>query len=164
MLPGGKPDMQSRYHSRTCWFGAQLDLASLLGAIGDEAASLDVWDAVESSLRGRHLAAGEWNRAIDENGRAVVLPEEPRKDTPRFPPYPRYTCSWEYLIRMLGLTLDATAVHLAPFRSLRFGLHEVRLAGTTLSVDVVPNYRRARVNGVEVELPVVLPLATSVER
>jgi uncharacterized protein (DUF608 family) len=156
MLPGGKPDMQSRYHSRTCWFGAQLDLASLLGAIGEEALSLDVWNAVESSLHDQHLAAGEWNRSIDANGRAIVLPEEARKDTPRFPPYPRYTSSWEYLVRMLGLTLDETTLYLAPFRSLRFSLHEVRLAGVTLSVAVAPNYRRALVNGVETKLPVAV--------
>jgi uncharacterized protein (DUF608 family) len=156
MLPGGKPDMQSGYHSRTCWFGAQLDLASLLGAVGEEAHSLDVWNAVEASLHDYHLAPGEWNRSVDANGRAVVLPEEARKDTPRFPPYPRYTSSWEYLVRMLGLTLDGSKVHLDPFRTLSFSLDEVRLAGVTLSVDVTPNYRRALVNGAPVALPVVL--------
>jgi hypothetical protein len=148
--------MLSGYHTRTCWFGAQLDLASLLAAVGEEASSLDVWNAVESSLHEHHLAAGEWNRSVDANGRAVVLPEEARKDTPRFPPYPRYTSSWEYLIRILGLTLDAGKVYLAPFRTLRFSLEEVRLAGVTLSVDVTPNYRRALVNGAPVELPVAL--------
>jgi uncharacterized protein (DUF608 family) len=156
MLPGGRPDAESRYHARTCWFGAQLDLASLLGASGAEAESLDVFNSVEASLRNNHLAAGEWNRSVDANGRAVVLPEEPRKDTPRFPPYPRYTCSWEYLIRMIGLQMDGNYVYLSPFRSLAFGLDRVRLAGMTLTISVEPNWVSAMVDGRKVGLPVKL--------
>jgi hypothetical protein len=155
MLPGRRPDTTSGYHARTCWLGAQLNLASLLGLAGDEKESLDVFRSIEASLAGNHLAVGEWNRAVDGEGRPVVL-DEWGKDTPRFPPYPRYTSSWEYLVRILGLTLDESGLILRPFRSLSFALRRVILAGVTLSVRVEANWTRALVGGVEVGLPVVL--------
>jgi uncharacterized protein (DUF608 family) len=155
MLPDGRPDATSGYHARTCWLGAQLDLASLLGSVGEEAKSLDVFRSIESSLSGCHLAVGEWNRAVDADGRVVIL-DEWGKDTPRFPPYPRYTSCWEYLIRMLGLSLSEELIYLRPFQSLRFALRGVELAGSTLTIVVEPNWSRAVVNGVEVEQPVAL--------
>lgn len=155
VLPGKRPDTASGYHARTCWLGAQLNLASLLGATGDEARSLDVFRSIEASLAGNHLAVGEWNRSIDGSGRAVVL-EEWGKDTPRFPPYPRYTSSWEYLVRMLGLTLDETHLYLSPFRSLDFELRDVLLAGMRLWVRVQAGWSRTFVDGVEEPRAVVL--------
>jgi len=155
MLPGRRPDLLSGYHARTCWLGAQLDLASLLGSTGDEARSLDVFRSVERSLNNEHLCVGEWNRAIDREGHTVVL-DEWGKDTPRFPPYPRYTSCWEYLIRMLGLTLDAEFIHLRPFRSLRFELRGVRLAGCVLSISVEAGWNQALVDGVPLAEPVRL--------
>jgi len=155
MLPDHRPDTVSGYHARTCWLGAQLDLASLLGSVGEEARSLEVFRSIETSLAGNHLAVGEWNRAIDGDGRAVVV-EEWGKDTPRFPPYPRYTSSWEYLIRMLGLTLDAEHIYLRPFKNLQFELRNVKLAGCALSVRVEENWSRVIVNGVEGGRPVAL--------
>jgi hypothetical protein len=155
MLPERHPDTVSGYHARTCWLGAQLNLASLLGSVGEEARSLDVFRSIEASLAGNHLAVGEWNRAIDGDGRAVVL-DEWGKDTPRFPPYPRYTASWEYLIRMLGLTLDAEHIYLRPFKSLRFELRNVRLAGCTLSIRVEENWNRITTDGLEAGRPVAL--------
>jgi hypothetical protein len=155
MLPGRRPDMTSGYHARTCWLGAQLDLASLLGSIGDEPRSLDVFRSIEKSLLNHHLCVGEWNRSIDAGGSAVVL-DEWGKDTPRFPPYPRYTSCWEYLIRMLGLTLDAEFIYLRPFRSLGFELRNVRLAGCSLSVRVERDWSHARVDGVKAPEPVAL--------
>jgi hypothetical protein len=149
MLPGRRPDLVSGYHARTCWLGAQLDLAALLGAVGYEARSLDVFRSVEASLHDNHLAVGEWNRAIDASGRAVSL-DEWGKDTPRFPPYPRYASSWEYLLRMLGLTLDKTYLYLQPFRSVRFRLNGVTLAGSKLTVRVEPDWSRVLVDGKEV--------------
>jgi uncharacterized protein (DUF608 family) len=153
--PDGRPDGVSGYHARTCWLGAQLNLASLLGSVGEEARSLDVFRSIEKSLAGNHLAVGEWNRAIDGDGRAVVL-DEWGKDTPRFPPYPRYTASWEYLIRMLGLTLDAEHIYLRPFKSLRFELRSVRLAGCVLSIRVEENWNRVITDGLEAGRPVAL--------
>jgi uncharacterized protein (DUF608 family) len=148
VLPGRRPDTRSGYHARTCWLGAQLDLASLLGASGDEARSLDVFRSIETSLAGNHLAVGEWNRSMDENGRAVPL-DEWGKDTPRFPPYPRYTSAWEYLLRMLGLSLDERHLYLTPFRSLDFELRGVVLSGVRLWVRVERDWTRVVVNGVE---------------
>ncbi|HEY3500043.1 MAG TPA: GH116 family glycosyl hydrolase [Polyangiaceae bacterium] len=148
MLPQRRPDLISGYHARTCWLGAQLNLAALLGAAGHEARSLDVFRSVEAHLGNHHIAAGEWNRSIDARGRAVEL-DEWGKDTPCFPPYPRYASSWEYLLRMLGLSVDRTYLYLSPFRSLRFELRRVSLAGLTLSIRVEPDWRRARVNGKE---------------
>lgn len=155
VLPGGRVDVISGYHARTCWLGAQINLASLLGSVGDETRSLDVFRSIEKSLGMNHLAVGEWNRAIDAKRRAVVL-DEWGKDTPRFPPYPRYTSSWEYLVRILGLTMDEDNLYLHPFRSLRFALRGVSLAGALLSVRVEPNWKRALVAGAEVGLPVTL--------
>jgi uncharacterized protein (DUF608 family) len=155
MLPGRRPDMTSGYHARTCWLGAQLDLASLLGSVGEEARSLDVFRSIEKSLLNNHLCVGEWNRSIDADGSAVVL-DEWGKDTPRFPPYPRYTSSWEYLIRMLGLSLDAEFIYLRPFRSLRFELRNVRLAGCALSIRVERDWNEVRVDGLKAPEPVML--------
>jgi uncharacterized protein (DUF608 family) len=155
MLPRRRPDLVSGYHARTCWLGAQLDLAALLGAAGYEAKSLDVFHSVESNLRRHHIAVGEWNRSIDAEGRAVEL-DEWGKDTPCFPPYPRYACSWEYLLCMLGLSLDKTFLYLEPMKSLRFELRRVVLAGVTLTVRVEPHWQRARVAGREAEARVRL--------
>ncbi len=154
-LPDGAPDTASGYHARTCWLGAQLDLASLLGSVGDETRSLDVFLSVEKSLGGNHLAVGEWNRAIDALGR-VVVEGDFGKDTPRFPPYPRYTSAWEYLLRMLGLTLTEHYLYLAPFRSLDFEIRDLRLAGVVLSVRVEANWNRVLANGVRSDTPVRL--------
>jgi uncharacterized protein (DUF608 family) len=146
MLPGKQVDQVAGYHARTCWLGAELDLASLLGAVGDEQKSLEVFADVERSLDSNHLAVGEWNRAVDASGGVVVL-NEWGKDTPRFPPYPRYTSSWEYLIRLLGLTLDEDRIYLEPFRTLDFALAGVVLAGLELHVRVERDWSRAVIGG-----------------
>jgi uncharacterized protein (DUF608 family) len=155
MLPGRQADLVSGYHARTCWLGAQLNLAALLGAVGQEARSLDVFSSVESNLRNDHIAVGEWNRAIDAGGRAVEL-DDWGKDTPCFPPYPRYASSWEYLLRMLGLSADESYLYFQPFRSVAFELRRVVLAGIVLTIRVEPNWQRARVNGQEVQSRVKL--------
>lgn len=164
MLPGPKPDTHSGPHAKTAWIGAQLDLGSLLGAAGDERASLDVFRSVESSLHNNHLAVGEWNRSIDDNGKAVTLREEPGKDTPRFPPYPRYKCSWEYLVRILGLQADDRYVYLQPFQTIDFGLNGVELAGMKLTVKVTAGWTGAAVDGKKVTGPVRLDRAAAVKQ
>jgi hypothetical protein len=55
---------------------------------------------------------------------------------------------------MLGLTISGSHVILRPFRSLRFELRAVRLAGVVLSVRVEPNWKRALIDGIEVATPV----------
>ena len=156
MLPGGIPDMDSGHHSRTCWICSQLDLGSLLGATGSESQALDVFESVEASLHNNHLAVGEWNQSADENRKNHTLPEEPGKDTPRFPAYPRYKCSWEYLVRLLGMTVDSNYVYLNPFKTIKFGFQDIRLAGMGLSIQVERNWDMAFINGQRATLPLRL--------
>ena len=156
MLPGRMPDMESGYHSRTCWMGAQLNMGSLLGAFGEERKAVDVFVSLEQSLCNNHLAVGEWNRSVDSGMKSRTLPEEPCKDTPRFPPYPRYKCSWEYLVRMLGMTMDERHIRLNPFKSFGFRLTDVELAGKRLTVFVEKEWNKVRIDGMEYDLPIEL--------
>lgn len=156
MLPDGKPDLESGYHSRTCWLGAQLNLGSLLGECGEETAALDVFQSLESSLRDHHLAVGEWNQSVTANRKSGTLPEEPSKDTPRFPPYPRYKCCWEYLVRILGFKLNERYILLQPFKTINFKLKEIRLGGVTLTVNVMSEWTKVFVDGKESDLPLQL--------
>jgi len=151
MLPGRKPDIEHEgYHAWVCWICAQIDLGSLLGEAGNESASLDVFQSVERSLHNNHLAVGEYNQSVDKNLRSRTLPEEPGKDTPRFPPYPRYKCTWEYLIRLLGLKMDEQYLYLHPFRTIDFSIRDVRLAGMRLTVKVQSGWNSVKVNGIKV--------------
>lgn len=154
MKPGRVPDVDTGYHARTCWFGAQLNFASLLGFVGDEAKSLDVMRSIDASLKNNHLAAGEWNRSINSKGEVLGLPEEICKDTPRFAPYPRYKSSWEYLVRLLGLQLDEKTLYLAPFRTVDFKFADLQLAGMKLDVTVEAGWKRVLVDGEPAPLPV----------
>ena len=154
MLPGGIADHKTGYHARVCWFGAQFNLASLLGMAGDEPASLDVMRSVESSLKNNHLAAGEWNGSINDKLEILKLPEEPQKDTPRFAPYPRYKSCWEYLIRIVGLQMDEKNLSIQPFKTIDFSLDSVPLAGLLLTLKVEAGWTRAQVDGKDVALPV----------
>jgi uncharacterized protein (DUF608 family) len=155
MQEGHVPDMSAR-HSRTFWIGPQINLASLLGMVGEEAASLDVMESVEKSLGENVLAAGEWNKALNEKGEVELLPEEPSKDSPRFAPYPRYSSAWEYLIRLVGLQMDERTLSLKPFHTVAFNLDNVQLAGMTLTIHVQKGWTHAAVDHKPVTLPVVL--------
>jgi len=157
MRPGHQPEMNAGYHSRTCWFGPQEALASLLADAGDEAKSLDVFNSLEASLHNNHLFLGEWNQSVGPDGLSRTLPEEPNKDTPRFPPYPRYKSGWEYLRSMLGFKLDAQNFYLNPFKTIGFSLHDVELAGTRFTVSVEPGWTKALVNGQPMPGPVQIP-------
>lgn len=160
MLPGRRYD-PSGIHSRVCWFGAQFNLGSLLGLVGDEKASLDVFQSVEKSLHSNHFAAGEWNQGIDENLKVQTEPAEPAKDTPRFAPYPRYKSGWEFLIRLLGLQMDQKHLFLTPFKTLDFSLQSVQLAGCKLTVKVQCGWNRALLNGKPVNLPLKIDRSAS---
>jgi hypothetical protein len=150
LLPGRKAEMtEDAYHARVFWICAQLDLGSLLGLSGDEAASLDVFQSLEASLHNNHLAVGEWNQSIDGELKTRPLPEETPKDTPRFPPYPRYKCSWEYLIRILGLTMDSEHLYLSPFKTIDFNLKNFKLAGMELTIRVESNWSKIYIDGRE---------------
>lgn len=147
-LPDGVPCYDNKqWHAKTCWMGAQLNLASILGDLGYEEESLDVFRAIESSMKNNHLAVGEWNQAITEDGKSCTLPEEIAKDTPRFPAYPRYKSCWEYLVRLLGLKLDEKYIELKPFTSFDFSIENVRLAGCELTVIVKKGWSKIIIDG-----------------
>ena len=157
MRPGHQSEMDAGYHSRTCWFGPQEELASLLADAGEEAKSLDVFNSLEASLHNNHLFVGEWNKSVGPDGLSRTLPEEPAKDTPRFPPYPRYKSGWEYLRSMLGLKMDAQNFYLNPFKTVGFALHDVELAGTRFNVTVQPGWTRFLIDGRPQAGPVQCP-------
>jgi uncharacterized protein (DUF608 family) len=160
LLPGRKAEMTAdAYHARVFWICAQLDLGSLLGDAGDESAAIDVFESLERSLHNNHLAVGEWNQSIDERLCTRPLPEETPKDTPRFPPYPRYKCAWEYLIRMIGLKMNETHFVLSPFRTIDFALHDVMLAGTRWTIRVQKNWTRVGIDGQSVDATAPVTIA-----
>ena len=156
MLPNRMPDVESGTHARTCWISAQLNMGSLLGFVGDEEKSLDVFQSLESGLDGNHLAVGEWNKAVNAHHEAALLSEEPGKDTPRFPPYPRYKSSWEYLVRILGLQMDWEFFYFRPFKTLSFSLKNILLAGTRFHIRVEEEWICVRVDGKAERLPLRL--------
>jgi uncharacterized protein (DUF608 family) len=155
LLPGRNSDIvHSQYVAKVFWICAQLDLGSLLGEAGNETASLDVFKSLEVSLHNNHLAVGEYNQSIDADLKTLTLPEEPGKDTPRFPPYPRYKCAWEYLVRILGLKMDEQFFYFKPFKTIDYAIREFKLAGTVMTVKVNAGWTRAFVNGNPSPLPV----------
>jgi len=147
-LPDNMPCIDNRqYHVKTCWLGAQLDLASILGELGYEKEMLDVFYSLEKSLGNNHLAVGEWNRSITPDNKSCPLPQEIAKDTPRFPAYPRYKSCWELLVRLIGLTMDEEMMRLSPLREMDFAIREVELAGCCLTVEVQKGWKSVYVDG-----------------
>jgi len=144
-----------QYHVKTCWLGAQLDLGSLLAEYGDEEKCMDVFNSIESSMKNNHLAIGEWNQSVFLDGTSGTLPEEGYKDTPRFPPYPRYKSSWEYVPRLLGLKANANEIELCPFKSFDFAMKNVTLAGVNLTISVKKDWTKIIVNGEAVDKAVL---------
>ncbi|MDD4637244.1 MAG: hypothetical protein PHV66_06520, partial [Bacteroidales bacterium] len=158
MKPNRVPDYTiNGYHARTCWFGAQINLSSLLGYVGNELASIDIMRSIDMSLKNNHFAAGEWNGSINAKGEILPLPDETAKDTPRFAPYPRYKSSWEYLIRLLGLQMDEKSLYLQPFKTVDFKFGDIQLAGKKMNITVQAGWNRVLVDGKKVSLPVSIP-------
>lgn len=155
LLPVRKID-PSGQHCKGLWICPQLDLGSLLGDSGDETKSLDVFESVERSLFNNHLAVGEYNRVVNEQLEPVISPEEPAKDTPRFPPYPRYKCCWEYLVRLIGLKMDSDYLYIKPFKLLDFEVKDIILAGEKLTITVKKNWSRAFIDGKVMDVPVAI--------
>lgn len=151
-LPDNVPCIDDRqYHVKTCWMGAQLNLASVLGELGYEKEMMDVFYSLERSLGNNHLAVGEWNRSITPEGKSCPLLREVAKDTPRFPAYPRYKSCWELLIRILGLKMNETQMELTPMKALGFAVRDVLLAGCRLTVEVQENWNSIYVDGIRCE-------------
>lgn len=143
------------YHALCCWVSTEMNMASMLGYFGMEEESLEAFASISEGMGQNVLAVGEYNRSVDEEVRAVMLPMEPGKDTPRFPPYPRYKSSWEYLIRLLGLEMDLDNIRLKPFRTISFSLDRVMLAGVAFTVRVEEGWMKCLVDGKESE-PTIL--------
>lgn len=137
------------YHALTCWVSTQMNLASMLGYFGLEEESLDVFTQVSHGMGHNILAVGEWNRMTDEKLNPIGNWHEIGKDTPRFPPYPRYKSSWEYLARLLGVELTLDTLSLSPFSSLDFEVKDITLANVNLTVRVEKGWTKCLVNGVE---------------
>jgi hypothetical protein len=131
--------------------------STILADAGEEEKSLDVFNSIEASLHNNHLFVGEWNKSVGPDGLSRTLPEEPQKDTPRFPPYPRYKSGWEYLRVILGLKMDAQNFHLNPFKTIDFSLGDIQLAGTRFTVTVQSGWTKILVNGQPQTEPVQLP-------
>jgi len=129
------------------WFGAQFNLASLLGLTGREEASVDIMKSVEYGLKNNHLAAGEWNQSFNAQLKTQTLLIEPGKDTPRFPPYLRYKSCWEYLVRIIGLQMDEDYFYIKPFKTFNFSLKNCELAGTNFTITVKQGWNKVKVNG-----------------
>jgi uncharacterized protein (DUF608 family) len=157
MKPGHQPDLGVGNHCQTAWFGPQETLASLLADAGNEAESLDVFNSLEASLHDNHLYVGEWNQSVGPDGMSRLNPGEPHKDTPRFPPYPRYKSCWEYLAAILGLKMDAQNFYLKPFTTIDFALNDVELAGTRFTIQVQSGWTRILVDGRPQNGPLRLP-------
>lgn len=152
-----KPDGEYNecgYHALTCWVSTQMDLASMLGYFGDEKQSVDMFTSVSRGMGRNVLAVGEYNRSVSDKAEPITSIEEPGKDTPRFPPYPRYKSSWEYLIRMLGLEMNFETITLNPFHSLRFSFENFIIGDLHLTVHVEKSWTRCLVNRKE-ECPVI---------
>ena len=157
MKPNRVPDVTTGYHSRTCWFGSQINLSSLLGFVGDEPAALDIMKSMDMSLKNNHFAAGEWNGSINAKSEVLPLPEETCKDTPRFAPYPRYKSSWEYVVRLLGLQMDEQSLYLQPFKTVDFRFDDIELAGKKMNITVEAGWNQVLVNGKKAKMPLVIP-------
>jgi uncharacterized protein (DUF608 family) len=157
MKPNRVPDVTTGYHSRTCWFGSQINLSSLLGFVGDEPAALDIMKSMDMSLKNNHFAAGEWNGSINAKSEVLPLPEETCKDTPRFAPYPRYKSSWEYVVRLLGLQMDEQSLYLQPFKTVDFRFDDIELAGKKMNITVEAGWNRVLVDGKKAKMPLVIP-------
>ena len=136
------------FHALTCWVSTQMVLASMLARFGLEEEAEDVFSNVSRGMGRNILAVGEFNRMLDKDLSAGLCFREPGKDTPRFPPYPRYKSSWEYLITLLGMTMTLKDFSFAPVKNTEFSVSGVELAGTVFDITVKKNWTECRIDGV----------------
>ena len=149
------------YHALTCWICTQVELASMLGYFGMDDASREVFSEVSKGIGKNVLAAGEYNRSLDANLQATDTDIEIGKDTPRFPPYPRYKSSWEYLACLLGLKMTMDEMIFSPLHNTDFNINGVILAGVRLNISVQSGWTECFVNGVKTD-PVVSRTANEI--
>ncbi len=137
------------FHALACWVSTQMVFASMLARTGLEDEAQDVFSNISRGMGKNILAVGEFNRMLDKNMQALICYREPGKDTPRFPPYPRYKSSWEYLITLLGMKMDLKEFSFSPVKNTEFSVTGVQLAGTEFDISVKKNWSKCLVNGVE---------------
>jgi hypothetical protein len=63
-------------------------------------------------------------------------------------------------VRLLGMKMDSTHLHLAPFKTLAFSFKDITLAGVRLTVVVEADWTAATLDGVSVVAPVKIPRGT----
>lgn len=135
------------YHALCCWVSTEMELASLCYRVGLENIGEDIFKNVSEYMGDNVLAVGEYNRALGEDFRPVTLKQEPGKDTPRFPPYPRYKSSWEHIISLLNTETDFESIYLNPAKNADITLKNVIIGNEKFNITVLKNWSQCFVDG-----------------
>lgn len=135
------------YHALCCWVSTEMELASLCYRVGLENIGEDIFKNVSEYMGDNVLAVGEYNRALGEDFKPVTLKQEPGKDTPRFPPYPRYKSSWEHIISLLNTETDFESIYLNPAKNADITLKNVIIGNEKFNITVLKNWSQCFVDG-----------------
>lgn len=135
------------YHALCCWVSTEMELASLCYRVGLENIGEDIFKNVSEYMGDNVLAVGEYNRALGEDFKPVTLKQEPGKDTPRFPPYPRYKSSWEHIISLLNTETDFESIYLNPAKNADITLKNVIIGNEKFNITVLNNWSQCFVDG-----------------
>ena len=135
------------YHAFCCWVSTEMELASLCYRVGLENIGEDIFKNVSEYMGKNVLAVGEYNRALGENFKPVTLKQEPGKDTPRFPAYPRYKSSWEHIISLLNTETDFESIYLNPAKNADITLKNVIIGNEKFNIKVLKNWSQCFVDG-----------------
>lgn len=135
------------YHALCCWVSTEMELASLCYRVGLENIGEDIFKNVSEYMGDNVLAVGEYNRALGEDFKPATLKQEPGKDTPRFPPYPRYKSSWEHIISLLNTETDFESIYLNPAKNADITLKNVIIGNEKFNITVLKNWSQCFVDG-----------------
>lgn len=135
------------YHALCCWVSTEMELASLCYRVGLENIGEDIFKNVSEYMGDNVLAVGEYNMALGEDFKPVTLKQEPGKDTPRFPPYPRYKSSWEHIISLLNTETDFESIYLNPAKNADITLKNVIIGNEKFNITVLKNWSQCFVDG-----------------
>ena len=135
------------YHALCCCVSTEMELASLCYRVGLENIGEDIFKNVSEYMGDNVLAVGEYNRALGEDFKPVTLKQEPGKDTPRFPPYPRYKSSWEHIISLLNTETDFESIYLNPAKNADITLKNVIIGNEKFNITVLKNWSQCFVDG-----------------
>ena len=137
--------------------------ASMLSDLGEEDKALEIISSVDQAFENCHLAAGEYLFSVSEDGKAIHAPTEICKDTPRFAPYPRYKCYWEFIVKLAGLKVFRDKLVFTPMKNVDFYLRDVVLAGVKVNITVQKDWDDILVNGISVEKATIKRDGTTAE-